>query len=559
MHPLQQPRAGGRWSPLVAALLGSAMIAAPAHAAAPAGGAVVPAINVVYNTAGIVDGLATTGGGAATVTRGVATIANGVVQGGVAPGALPPAEFGINSLHLALAGVPQGCWTGFTPQILPGDVVNVDGQSISIPDITAEAPVVQGGDVVVHGTAAPGLNPAGLDVQIWPAGAGRFAGGVGSSGGQFISVLNQRGFAGSFSFDPGSATHWTARFTALGTQGPIAANGLARVGYDPLAGGATTVATLVDYDSPATPGPVAGCGAPYAPNEAKTVSRPLINAANVGSDLLVNGVSQPGASAVNIALMDSAGRIVAAPALGAGAWSATVPAASLSGLADGPIRIASSYTIGAGRTAGGLLTKDTTAPAAPTASVASGTYSSTQNVELRAAEGTVYYTTDGSDPSTASTKYGRAVSAAATQKVKAIAVDAAGNASPVSSFDYTIAQPAAAPQPVVVPSVTTPKLKLDALTLTSRMSLRSARRNGMRAVIFAPEAAKVVRVRLLYRGRVITRTIRRVTSDGVMTIRLPSTAKTRRALRRGTYQLQVTPGASASNYGATTTRTIRLL
>src|SRR5205085_11676546 len=274
----------------------------------------------------------------------------------------PPAEFGINSLHLALAGVPQGCWTGFTPQILPGDVVNVDGQSIAIPDITAEAPVQVGNDVVVHGTAAPGLNPAGLDVQIWPAGAGRFAGGLGSSGGQFISFLNQRGFAASFAFDPGSTTRWTARFTALAAQAAVAANGTARIEYDPAAGGAATVATLVDYDAPATPGPVAGCGAPYAPNEAKTVSRPMITAANAGSDLTVTGASQPGATALNVALIDANGKIVTAPAIGAGAWSATIPAASLSGLADGPINVASNYSIGAGKTIAGLLNKDTTAP-----------------------------------------------------------------------------------------------------------------------------------------------------------------------------------------------------
>src|SRR5437764_6581710 len=310
MHPLQQPRSLGRWAPLAAAVLGSAVFAGPAQAAKPAGGAgcvCVPSIIVTYNEAGILDGLATTAGGAATVTRGGVTIANGVVDGGVAPGALPPAEFGINSAHLALAGVPQGCWTGFTPQILPGDVVNVDGQSIPIPDITADPPVLAGNDVVVHGTAAPGLNPAGLDVQIWPAGGGKFAGGLGSSGGQFVSFLNQRGFAASFAFDPGSTTRWTARFSGLAAQAAVASLGTARIEYDPAAGGAATVATLVDYDAPANPTPVAGCTAPFAPNEAKTASRSLITAANAGQDLTLTGVSQPGAGVTGVTLIDSAG------------------------------------------------------------------------------------------------------------------------------------------------------------------------------------------------------------------------------------------------------------
>jgi len=147
---------------------------------------------------------------------------------------------------------------------------------------------------------------------------------------------------------------------------------------------------------------------------------------------------------------------------------------------------------------------------------------------------------------------------AASQTVKAIAVDANGNASPASSFAYTIAKPAPVQQPVVPVAPSTPKLKLDALTVGGRMTLRSARAHGLSMTIFAPEGAKVVKVRLLYRGRVITRTLRHVTGDGVLSVRLPSSKKGRRALRRGTYTIQVTPGVSAASYGATTTRTVRI-
>jgi len=119
----------------------------------------------------------------------------------------------------------------------------------------------------------------------------------------------------------------------------------------------------------------------------------------------------------------------------------------------------------------------------------------------------------------------------------------------------SIAAPTAAP--TIAPAVQ-PKLRLDALTVSSRMSLRSVRRRGLSAVIFAPEGAKVVKVGLLRNGRLIARTVRKTTADGVMTVVLPRTKTARRALRRGTYQLQVTPGGSATSYGVTSTRTIRV-
>jgi hypothetical protein len=113
-----------------------------------------------------------------------------------------------------------------------------------------------------------------------------------------------------------------------------------------------------------------------------------------------------------------------------------------------------------------------------------------------------------------------------------------------------------ATQPAATPAL--PKLKLDALTVSNRMSLRSARKRGIHAVVFAPETAKVVKVRLLRNGRVIARTVRKVRGDGVMTVVLPSTKKARRALRRGTYTIQVTAGQSTTSYGVTSTRTIRV-
>jgi hypothetical protein len=547
-----------RLAPVAAIAVGCAAFTGAANAAAPVGGPVIPAIGITYNTGEILFTDPPADPTTATVQRGAAALASGTFN---APDPLAPGEFGVNSFHLALAGVATGCWNAFVPQILPGDTVTVAGQDpVSIPDITAEAPVVEGNAVVVHGTAGAGVDTSLLDIQIAPAGAGKFAGGVGSSGGQFLSSLAPRGFAATFAMDPGSATKWTARFTGLDAGSfAQASTGTATVVFDPFALAAVdpAVATTVGYEAAATPGSAPGCGVAYMPNEAKGASRSMVNAANVANDLNVTGVSQPGASATGITLIDSTGNIVAAPAIGAGTWSATVPAASLARLSDGAIKIASTYTIGAGKTVTGLLNKDTTAPSAPTASLAAGHYVGAQSVSLSAAEGTIRYTTDGSDPTASSKAYSKAIPVTSVQTIKAVAIDAAGNLSDVASFAYAIAEPAA-PAPAPAPPVAAPKLKLDALTIGSSYRLKTVRKRGISMVVFAPEGAKFIKVRLLRNGHVITRMLRKVSKDGVMTIVLPTTKTGRRHLKRGTYKVQVTPGQSAAQFGATTTRTVRI-
>jgi hypothetical protein len=554
MHSRHLPRSLARYAPLAAAILGSAAFAPPAGAQAPVGGAPVPTIQITYNTADIL--LADVTAATVSVKRGAANLATGTVDGDAVAN-----EFGVNSFHLALAGTPTGCWNGFTPQMLPGDVVTVAGQGpVTIPDITAEPPVLEGDTVVVHGTAGPGVDTSLLGVQLHPAGGGRFAGGVGSAGGQFLDSLTPRGFAATFAMDPGGAGRWTARFSGLGDQLPVASAGTAIVEFDPnaLAAVDPAVATIVDYEAGATPGPAPGCSAPYAPNEAKSASRSLINAANVGSDLTVSGVSQPGASATGVTLIDSAGKTVSAAASGAGAWSATIPASSLSGLADGAIKVASTYSIGAGKTVGGLLNKDTTAPGAVRSSVASGAYSSTQNVALSANDGTIRYTTDGSDPTASSKSYAGAISVAQTQSIKAIAIDGAGNASPVSQFDYAINAPVVQ-QPSKPAVIKLAKLKVESLTLTKRMSVRSARKSGITSIIYAPEGAKIAHIRILKGAKVVQTINRKVSRDGVLEVRMPSTKKTRKALKRGSYRVEIQVGQNLTNLGAKLVRNVKLV
>ena len=76
---------------------------------------------------------------------------------------------------------------------------------------------------------------------------------------------------------------------------------------------------------------------------------------------------------------------------------------------------------------------------APAFSVAAGTYANAQTVELTATDGaTIYYTTDGTEPTIASTQYTAAITVDQTMTIKAIAVDADGNQSAVATASYSI-------------------------------------------------------------------------------------------------------------------------
>ena len=113
----------------------------------------------------------------------------------------------------------------------------------------------------------------------------------------------------------------------------------------------------------------------------------------------------------------------------------------------GPINIGTTTTlkfiaVNAAGTASAVATEvytiDTQAPTA-SANPAGGTFNAAQSVTLSASEpGKIFYTTDGSAPTTASSLYLAPISINATTTLKFIAVDAAGNQSPVQTQVYTI-------------------------------------------------------------------------------------------------------------------------
>jgi hypothetical protein len=85
--------------------------------------------------------------------------------------------------------------------------------------------------------------------------------------------------------------------------------------------------------------------------------------------------------------------------------------------------------------------------ATPTFSPAAGTYSSTQSVTISdtTAGATIYYTTDGSTPTTASTIFTAAISVPSSMTIKAIATASGSSTSAVGSATYTIQVSAATP------------------------------------------------------------------------------------------------------------------
>ncbi len=101
------------------------------------------------------------------------------------------------------------------------------------------------------------------------------------------------------------------------------------------------------------------------------------------------------------------------------------------------------FMIGCGSGSTGTTTTTTTTETtlpAPTFSVAAGTYSGSQSVTIgNATSGTtIYYTTNGTTPTTSSPVYGGAIAVSATETLEALATESGYYNSPVAQATYTI-------------------------------------------------------------------------------------------------------------------------
>jgi hypothetical protein len=140
-------------------------------------------------------------------------------------------------------------------------------------------------------------------------------------------------------------------------------------------------------------------------------------------------------------------------------------------------------------------------------------------------------------------------------------VNLAGNGIAAPAAPAPVVTPAAVvaqPAPLAPVALSRPKLAVEAMNLTSRVSLRSAKRRGVSLVVFAPEGANVLRVRMVRGTKTIEELMAKVSGDGVVTVNLPHSRQARQALRKGTYQVLVTPGRSATDLGATALKTISI-
>ncbi len=116
---------------------------------------------------------------------------------------------------------------------------------------------------------------------------------------------------------------------------------------------------------------------------------------------------------------------------------------------SGPINVASTQTVNAIATATGFSTSSTASAAytinipqaaAPTFSPIAGTYKVAQTVTISTStpSATIYYTTNGSTPTTSSAVYTGPITVAATQTIEAIATAGGYTTSSVGSAAYTI-------------------------------------------------------------------------------------------------------------------------
>ena len=329
--------------------------------------------------------------------------------------------------------------------------------------------------------------------------------------------------------------------------------------------------------------------APECPPLAETgitdTSHDAINLANVNTPMAVSGVAQPGVTEVSVAIGDGqAHQVALADEPTQRPWSVEIPPNELAELADGPVDIVATFN-GPGGTDTLTVDKDTAAPAAPTATPGAGTYTRSQAVSLAgpsADTAELRWTSGAGDPDL---PYTGAIQVTATQTLKAIAVDDAGNPSEVAAFAYVI-QPAtcagcgAPPQqrPEPQPEPQSPRtdggggivqdpltaFRVRSLRAPGRMSLRTARRRGVTARFLAPEGTQLVQASLFLhtpRSSRARRLVKRLTftvdGAGRYAARFGD-RRTRRKLRRGIYTISVAPGVDSTTFAEGTAKRFRI-
>ena len=399
---------------------------------------------------------------------------SGLELAGFTPGVNLTAEVFRNGVSIGkTAGIPDSagdlnvnpdvCWQNLTPRILPGDILQVAQGATVDTMVVKDAPVgtasidpANPGQLVVHGTATDpvtGERPPEIDLENRLISAGpRFSNGrnrIGAPGEGFISY--------DAPADP--ANHaWTARYLGLPAGDITIATSATTTSQARVNSAAASEVTIFNNGDVA--GPVAPCTEPLAENAVTAADHPVINRANVGTDLVLGGVAQPSTNSVSVVLVDGnpgtsdpTPPVTLSPSTGGPrTWTAVVPQSSVAALADGSLLAVGSYSVGGPAPIAGVnlgIPKDTVAPPAPTAVPAPGTYFTPQSVTLNHSDPDprtrIQFTNGGGDPNAGSPIFQLPIAVTGSQLIRAVSVDAAGNASGVAAFGYQIV-----PQPVVI-------------------------------------------------------------------------------------------------------------
>lgn len=334
------------------------------------------------------------------------------------------------------------CWTDSTPEILGGDVVRVisggveDEVVVTDIDVTQEPTRVDANTGIVRGRVAGPVPPIS---QLSVTTTGRTASEQRFDG---LAPGTSDGVVGRLTYSaPG---RFKATFDGLSPaqMGAFLDSADVRVIHksaESLTGSHSTVATY-------------GADARFTEELCPAVARRAItgtsegeiNRANVDRPLTVWGVAAD-ANAVRVGVEDRNGarRTWPATITGSGVaqtWSVTYPAGSLRDLADGRLTFSAEFAEDAGVLAGGERTirKDTVAPAGPRIRPRGGTFRGSQMVRLGSSGAReIWYTLNGTRPrANRSAPYHGAFRLTRSATLRAIAFDAAGNPSPVTSARF---------------------------------------------------------------------------------------------------------------------------
>jgi hypothetical protein len=551
------------------------------------------------------DLVTTTGWQAGDVVTAVVTRDGREIGRAGGPAGTTPGGTGLEINH-GPAGTPRpgDCWDVHTPDILPGDVVTITAEregvplpatdTVTVDDILITGdPFLVGEDVVVEGIATfAGGPPIPANLASLNAGESRNIAPIVRATPSRIERIS------------GTTDGWRATYAAGDDYGVSTGKGddeskatkrdavlNANIGHAMgyTTAGVTQVADGVGDSS----GPGPGCdGSPSERDALTGASLDAVNSAGIeaGEDLVVTGVV---ASTDSVKVSVPGGADHNGDVTGA-TWSATIPAAELAVQPDGRVVVTAAFQGPFAPPAGArvselALTKDTVAPAAPTANPASGTYATAQSVTLTSAgeTATVHYTNDGSTPTAFNNVALGPVPVTASQTLRAVAVDGVGNPSAVATFAYVIAPPPAAggnpgptppggqtagpgagtpTAPVVVQTSAAPSLSgaatggpkaatltLARLSATPRLKRQTARTRGLRLVMRLNSGTHVVRIRIyrtLGAGKrvLLTSGLRSPSASLPYRVQLRD-PKLRNALTVGSYEAEVTPGASRADLG----------